>query len=118
MATTVGLFKGLFIPAIIGKSKTERNADRETKEASRMDINHPLWETWEAQFMALAEHAEETGMTGAVKGAQQSLCLAGDNGYTPEAELAELATMALTPDRVKKVTVQTAFWEDIVLYVP
>lgn len=83
-----------------------------------MNLEHPLWEQWETEFMALADCAEETGMTGAVKGAQQSLCLAGDNGYLPEEELAELQKMAQHPERVKKVTVQTAFWEDIVLYVP
>lgn len=83
-----------------------------------MDIESPQWDVWESRFMALAEIAPKVDVNPALKGAKHYLCLYGDNGLSPEEEFEELEIMFQTPDKVKKVEIDTSFWQDTVLYIP
>lgn len=85
-----------------------------------MDIESPYWETWEAEFIALAEEAEPVPVVrrDSIKGARHYLCLYGDNGLSAEEELEELAIMRREKDHLKKVEVETSYWQDVVLFIP
>ncbi len=83
-----------------------------------MDIEAPQWDTWEARFTELAERALKVPLTGDIKGAQHYLCLYGENGLSPEEELAELDAMAKASQNLQKVEVDTSYWQDTILFVP
>lgn len=85
-----------------------------------MDIEDSHWEEYENRFRALAERAET------VKRAEPSLdhcryflCLYGENGLSPQDELIFLDHMAQAePDQLKKIEVDTSYWQDTVLFLP
>ncbi len=83
-----------------------------------MDLESPDWERWESEFMALSEQAEKVGMTPEVKGSKHYLCLVGDNGLTPEEEFEELETMRALLPKLKKIEIETGFWQDTILFIP
>jgi len=83
-----------------------------------MDIEAPQWDAWEARFSELAECAQKVPMTGNIKGARHYLCLYGENGLSPEEELTELESMAQQQQNLRKVEVDTSYWQDTILFVP
>ena len=83
-----------------------------------MNLEDPRWEEWEEAFMALAENAEKTSVTPAIKGSEHFLCLVGENGMTPEEEFRELELMREKKDRLKKVEIEQPFWQDTILFIP
>jgi hypothetical protein len=83
-----------------------------------MDLESPLWEEWENQFNMLAQQAEKVTLGTPIADAQHYLCLYGENGLAPEAELQELDLMASKLEKLKKVEVDTGYWQDTVLFVP
>jgi hypothetical protein len=83
-----------------------------------MDTEHELWETWETQFTALAEGTPLSKNKFAMNGALYCLCLYGNNGYTPEQELLELAEMTVLKTSIERVEVDAGGWMDTVLFIP
>lgn len=83
-----------------------------------MDVESEYWDEWENRFITLADKARKVPITQNLKGSRHYLCLYGDNGLTPEEEFAELETMAQHPDELKKVEVDTSYWQDTVLFIP
>lgn len=83
-----------------------------------MDIESTRWEEWEQRFRALAERAEPAKTTPDIGGSRHYLCLYGENGLPPEQEFTELEMMETLPGGVMKVDVDTAYWQDTVLFVP
>lgn len=83
-----------------------------------MDIESARWDEWEARFMALAAQAETVPAGSSLKNAAHYLCLYGENGLTPEEEFAELEALGQWSDRLKKVEIETGYWQDTVLFVP
>lgn len=85
-----------------------------------MRPEHPRWEAYEARFRALAFLADEAPVSHTpLDACQYYLCLYGDNGLPCEEEFALLAAMEpYAGSGLKKRTVQTGYWEDIVLFVP
>lgn len=83
-----------------------------------MDYESPYWEEWESKFRELAEAAQQVPVTGDIKGAKHYLCLYGDNGLTPEEELRELEEMGRHKSAIKRVEVDTSYWQDTVLFIP
>jgi hypothetical protein len=84
-----------------------------------MDVNDPRFETYEQRFRALADAAT------LVKVAEPSLnatrCylfLYGENGLTPEEEFEVLDKLASEPpEQLKRLEVDTDYWQDIALFV-
>lgn len=84
-----------------------------------MDIHGPDWERYEAQFMRLAEDIElQKAPLPALSSAKMMLCLYGENGLSPEQEFTLLNTLAKEKDRLEGAIMTTAYWEDIILFVP
>lgn len=83
-----------------------------------MDIEAPQWDDWEARFTALAEEVPESPTRMLLANAQRTLCFLGDNGLTPEQELLELDDFISNKSRLYKVSVETSYWQDIVLFEP
>jgi hypothetical protein len=84
-----------------------------------MDINHPQWPQYEAQFETVAGQATPWAdpVRPSLVDATAYLCLYGDNGLTPEAEFALLQQLAdLRP--LYCITVETVYWQEQILYVP
>ena len=84
-----------------------------------MDVNDPQFAEYQAAFEKVAELAEPMeGAQPTIAGARYFLCLYGENGITPEEEFQTLKTLDdFMGNGLKKVTMQTGYWEDIVLYV-
>ena len=85
-----------------------------------MDTDHPLWPQYEARFNELAFLAEPVDeISIPLDACDAYLCLYGENGLSPEEELALLDTMdGPAAARLKKRTIQTTYWEDTVLFLP
>ncbi len=83
-----------------------------------MDIESSQWDEWEAQFRELAKDVPQVSYTGAIKGAKHYLCLYGENGLNEEEEFEELALMRQQKTDLKRVEVDTAYWQDTVLFIP
>jgi hypothetical protein len=83
-----------------------------------MDIESPHWEEWEEKFTALAQHAQIVKVAPNISGSRHFLCLYGDNGLTPEEEFSELEKMSQLQKDLKKVEIDTSYWQDTVLFVP
>lgn len=85
-----------------------------------MDTQSPEWEEYHRQFMELADLADSVEPPAPpLDECQYYLCLYGENGMSAEDEFQFLANMdAFVGDNLKKVEIQTSYWEDIVLFVP
>ena len=83
-----------------------------------MDIESANWDAWEAQFRALAETVVQTTAITGINGAQQFLCLYGNNSLSEEEEFEALAVMAKHKERLLRKEVDTQYWQDTVLFLP
>ena len=83
-----------------------------------MDIESEDWDRWETRFRELMELAKPMPLTGEINGAKHYLCLYGINGLEPDVEFAELEAMSQDVEHLKKVDVDTAYWQDTVLFIP
>lgn len=83
-----------------------------------MNIEDPRFEEYEARFRTLAERVGlQKGPQAELASAQQHLFLYGDNGASPDEELATLAQFERMPERLCGLEMLTGYWEDIALYV-
>jgi hypothetical protein len=84
-----------------------------------MNIEDPCWDDYETRFRALAERVDmQKGPQPELASAQLFLCLYGDNGLAPEQEFDALSRLEQVADRLKGTVILTAYWEDLVLYLP
>lgn len=84
-----------------------------------MNIEDPRWEAYENRFRSLAENVDlQKGPQPELASAQLLLCLYGDNALTPDQEFEALDRLAQALPQLKGTEMQTAYWEDIVLYLP
>ncbi len=83
-----------------------------------MDVENPRFEEWEARFLEVAQHAQKIDRAPDIARSKHYLCLYGENGMNPDQEFAELEEMAEHPERLKKVEVDSAYWQDTVLFIP
>lgn len=86
-----------------------------------MNIEHPLWDNYETLFTQLAESAQKVDRPEpALDQCRYYLCFYGENGMPPEEELSFLQAMQQPEHRphLKKIEVDTAYWQDTVLFVP
>ncbi len=85
-----------------------------------MDTTHPQWEAYQKKFEELAFLADQVARPEPpLDACRYYLCLYGENGLSPEEEFAFLEKMdAEVGKTLKKVVVQTSYWEDTVLFVP
>jgi len=81
-----------------------------------MDLESPHWDEWETQFNQLADQAQVAENKSELASAKMHLILFGNNGLTEEEELAELKNFATMPDQLKKVVVETDYWQNIYLF--
>lgn len=85
-----------------------------------MDVEHPLFDTYESRFNALAEAVETMeGALPALSSVTLYLCLYGDNGLQAEEELALLEKLEQAgPDQLHKLEVSKDYWQDVILFLP
>jgi len=84
-----------------------------------MNVEDPRWEEYERQFRELAEDVElQKGPQPELASSELFLCLYGDNALNPEQEFEALEQLRQVKDKLKGAEMQTAYWEDIVLYLP
>jgi len=84
-----------------------------------MDIENPRWEEYESRFRALADTVQlQKGPQPELASAKLYLCLYGDNAMTPEQEFEALAKLEAQATSLRGTEMQTAYWEDIFLYLP
>jgi hypothetical protein len=85
-----------------------------------MDIESPRWEEYEQRFCALAERAERVEKAEpSLDRCRYFLCLYGENGMAPEEEFTFLDKMERESDgQLKRIDVDTAYWQDTVLFLP
>jgi hypothetical protein len=83
-----------------------------------MDIEDPRWDEYETRFRALAETVSVAkGPQPELASAEIMLFLYGENGLAPEQAFEMLAKLEAKAPELKGTTMQTAYWEDIVLYL-
>jgi hypothetical protein len=88
-------------------------------EADVMNVEDPRWDEYEARFRELAERVElQKGPQPELASAQLHLCLYGDNAMTPEQEFDVLDQFEQRASQLKGTEILTAYWEDVVLYLP
>jgi hypothetical protein len=84
-----------------------------------MDIENPQWEEYENRFRALADTVQlQKGPQPELASAKLYLCLYGDNAMTPEQEFEALSKLEAQTASLRGTEMQTAYWEDIFLYLP
>ena len=84
-----------------------------------MDIESPQWDTYETRFRAFAEQVEiQKGPQPELASAEAMLFLYGENGLTPEEEFNLLEKLEKQVGNLRGTAMLTAYWEDIVLYLP
>lgn len=84
-----------------------------------MDIEHPQFETFQAQFEELAFLADVAKGTPALSTCKHYLCLYGENGLPAEEEFLLLKQMEqFIGEGLQKVEIETSYWQDTVLFVP
>lgn len=84
-----------------------------------MNIEDPRWDEYENRFRSVAEQVDlQKGPQPELASAQLLLCLYGDNGLAPNQEFEVLDKLTQSINQVKGTEMQTAYWEDIVLYLP
>ncbi|MBK8191273.1 MAG: hypothetical protein IPK79_12585 [Vampirovibrionales bacterium] len=86
-----------------------------------MTPDHPRWPEYEARFRELAFLADETSLADApaMNECRYYLCLYGENGLSVDEEFAFLDAMeSFAGKSLCKRSIQTGYWEDILLFVP
>jgi hypothetical protein len=84
-----------------------------------MNIEDPRWDEYESRFRALSEAVGVTqGPQPELASAEMMLFLYGENGLLPEQEFELLAKLESRLPELKGTVMLTAYWEDIVLYLP
>lgn len=85
-----------------------------------MDIENPRFADYQKRFEEVAELAERIpGPAPEIASARYFLCLYGENGLTPDEEFALLDAMEnFIGEGLKRVDMNTNYWEEIVLFVP
>jgi hypothetical protein len=84
-----------------------------------MDIENPRWEEYESRFRTLADTVQlQKGPQPELASAKLYLCLYGDNALTPEQEFEALSKLEAQAASLRGTEMQTAYWEDIFLYLP
>jgi len=85
-----------------------------------MNVEHPRFPEYQEKFEALANKVDgQKGPQPEISSAHLFLCLYGDNAMNPEEEFAMLAELAQhVGEGLQKTTIQTAYWEELILYVP
>jgi len=83
-----------------------------------MDLEGPQWDEWEQRFIEVAATAHVVQETPDIRSARHYLCLNGDNGLAPQEEFEELELMAKNTSELKKVEVDSGFWQETVLFIP
>lgn len=84
-----------------------------------MHIEDPRWDTYEQRFRALAEQIElQKGPQPELASAEVHLFLYGENAMTPEQEFETLERLEQNKAQLKGTAILTAYWEDVVLYLP
>ncbi|MGE0200886.1 MAG: hypothetical protein AB7P76_07965 [Candidatus Melainabacteria bacterium] len=85
-----------------------------------MDVSNPQFETYRSRFEALADLVPvEPGRRPEVSSARHFLCLYGDNGLSAAEEFALLDILDTYFHKgLKRMDVETSYWQDIILYVP
>lgn len=84
-----------------------------------MNVEDPRWDEYEARFRELAARVEmQRGPQPEVASAQLHLCLYGDNAMNPDQEFDALSRFEESLDQLKGTEILTAYWEDLVLYLP
>jgi len=84
-----------------------------------MNIEDPRWEEYETKFRDLAERVPlQKGPQPELASAKLFLCLYGDNAMSPEQEFDALNRLEKAADSVRGAEILTAYWEDILLYLP
>jgi hypothetical protein len=87
---------------------------------SSMDIQDPRWPEYEKKFQELAFLADEVDSPDPpLDQCRYYLCLYGENGLTPDEEFEFLNKMEDAVGKtLKKVVIDTSYWQDTVLFVP
>lgn len=85
-----------------------------------MNVEHPRFAEFQQKFEELANNIDgQKGPQPEISSAHLFLCLYGDNAMSVEEEFTALAELASHRDKgLQKTTIQTAYWEEIILYVP
>lgn len=84
-----------------------------------MDTEDPRWEEYESRFRTLAEGVNiQKGPQAELGSAQAHLFLYGENGLSPEDEMATLDRFERERERLKGLEIMTSYWEDMALYIP
>ena len=84
-----------------------------------MNIEDPRWDEYENRFRALSEIVDVAkGPQPELASAEMMLFLYGENGMTPDQEFDMLSKLEKKVTDLKGTEMQTAYWEDIVLYLP
>ncbi len=84
-----------------------------------MHVEDPRWDDYENRFRALAGRVTlQKGPQAEAASAELMLCLYGDNGLSSEQEFEVLARLEQAEERLRGTEVVTAYWEDVLLYLP
>ena len=85
-----------------------------------MDIENPRFEEWENRFREVAEDTVRVEQPStSLDQCQFLLCLYGENGLSTDDEFNMLESIAKTEETQRyKIEKETAYWQDIVLFVP
>jgi hypothetical protein len=88
-----------------------------------MDVNDPQWALYEARFLALADNASlTTGPKPLIGDTKVYLCLYGENGLSSDQEFAILQQLeqaaTQSSQALRKIEVETCYWQDVILYLP
>jgi hypothetical protein len=86
-----------------------------------MDVNDPLWSEYETQLLALAEQATpwEADAKPVLGGMAAYLCLYGDNGLSPQEEMAQLTAFAQRVQQglaLQCFALDADYWQEVVLF--
>jgi hypothetical protein len=89
-----------------------------------MNVDDPRWVEYEARFRQLAETAKEVPKGSvSLDGMRYYLCLYGENGLAPQQEFEMLEAITAARQHgdgppLCRIEVDTAYWQDTVLFVP
>jgi hypothetical protein len=84
-----------------------------------MNIEDPKWEEYETRFRALVEDTPILkGAHPELASSELMLCLYGENGIEPEQEFKILSQLEAQKGKLSCVEMTTAYWEDLILYLP
>ncbi len=84
-----------------------------------MDVNHPRFPEYKEKFEELAFLADQVEKPEpALDQCRYYLCLYGENGMEPHEEFEFLHKMEDHLADLKKIVVETGYWQDTVLFVP